>query len=81
MDSLNQETPKTNPSLTDLISAELLLGFAIPPFLVALVTSKVLAETLREIGTLSEEIFRGDRLPPLTFPAMSDPRPDKSESA
>jgi hypothetical protein len=41
------------------------------PVLGALVGGPVLAKSLRNFGETSEEIFRGERLPLLTFPNRS----------
>jgi hypothetical protein len=80
MDSLDETIAKPQLPLADFVVPELLLGLATAPLLVGLVGTKALAEALREIGALSEEIFRGDRLPLLTFPSDPDPHPDQSKS-
>lgn len=51
------------------IPTEILLSVATVPLLVALLGSKALAELLHSLGSASEEIFRGDRLPTLNQPA------------
>ncbi|MBD2022225.1 hypothetical protein H6F43_18760 [Leptolyngbya sp. FACHB-36] len=55
-------------------SAEVLLSFATVPLLIGLVAGKAIADAVQEIGLLSEEVFRGDRLPTLNVPvnAASD---------
>ncbi|MBA4446125.1 hypothetical protein FHL01_12490 [Cylindrospermopsis raciborskii CS-506_C] len=39
--------------------------------LLLLIANKVTSEVITTLGTASEEIFRGDRLPPLKFPETS----------
>lgn len=56
-----------------ILTIEVLIGLATGPVLVALVGSKVLAGAVCELGQMSEEFFRGDRLPLLKFPPTSDP--------
>jgi hypothetical protein len=63
-----------------LVPPELLLSLATAPLLVALVGSKVVAEVVRELGLLSEEIFRGDGLPVLNFPSTAESNPDDRTS-
>ncbi|EKQ68674.1 hypothetical protein OsccyDRAFT_3213 [Leptolyngbyaceae cyanobacterium JSC-12] len=57
----------------DLLPVEILIGLATAPALVALVSGKVLTRAMNELGQLSEEVFRGDRLPLLKFPTTSPP--------
>jgi hypothetical protein len=38
------------------------------PVLTLILTTRCVAQATLELGQLSEEIFRGDRLPILTFP-------------
>ncbi|MGB3572293.1 MAG: hypothetical protein WA783_12820 [Phormidesmis sp.] len=47
------------------IPTRLILSLASAPLLVALVSSRVAAHSLIQLGISSEELFRGDRLPPL----------------
>ena len=75
-----QPAAQASSSTKPLVSPELLLSLATPPLLIALVGSKVLAEAVRELGLLSEEIFRGDRLPALHFPSTTQSYPDDSTS-
>jgi len=55
-----------------LIPAELLLSLTATPFLAGLVVARASLETVQEFGKLSEEMFRGDRLPLLPSPETSD---------
>lgn len=49
------------------VDPDVALGLATIPVLVVLVGGNAIAQTLQEIGTISEELFRGDRLPQLDF--------------
>ena len=49
---------------------DMLLGLATMPFLVGLGIIHNLLESSIELGQVSEEIFRGDRLPVLNLPEM-----------
>ena len=53
------------------------LSLATGPLLVALLSGKALAEWLQELGQMSEEVFRGDRLPTIGFPTT---HPDSESS-
>jgi hypothetical protein len=50
------------------ISLPVELSIATFPFLLLLSTLKSLEKNTEDIGKLSEEIFRGERLPLLSFP-------------
>lgn len=78
--SSDQPTVQPQAKPPRLASADLLLSLATAPVLIGLVASKVIAETIRQAGVFSEEVFRGDRLPSLTFPTSADPHPDDSDS-
>ncbi|KAM3090215.1 hypothetical protein ACKFKG_30690 [Phormidesmis sp. 146-35] len=54
------------------INPEVLLGLATLPVLVGLVGVNAIAQSVQELGMLSEEIFRGDRLPVLNLSDSSD---------
>ncbi|NJR50811.1 MAG: hypothetical protein HC780_15830 [Leptolyngbyaceae cyanobacterium CSU_1_3] len=55
------------------LNPEILLGMATLPVLVGLVGIQAIAQTVHELGVLSEELFRGDRLPVLDLSEPSDP--------
>lgn len=57
--------------------SNLLLSVAVAPMLVGIVAEKLLTSTLRELGVLSEELFRGDRLPLVNSPQTAD-KPDSA---
>lgn len=48
---------------------ELVLGAVTAPFLLTLIAGKLISQGFQELGQLSEEAFRGDRLPLLKFPS------------
>lgn len=51
--------------LNSLIDPEILVGLAVVPILMGMVGVRAIVDGLQELGSLSEEIFRGDRLPVL----------------
>lgn len=55
------------------ISTDLLLSLGTAPLLLALIGSKALAEMVQTVGQVSEEVFRGDRLPILKISLSADP--------
>ncbi len=80
MSSSDKPSPQPDVSSVAVVASELLLGLATGPLLALLVGGKGLSQGLQEIGLMSEEIFRGDRLPLLSFPSTSDPSSDTDES-
>jgi hypothetical protein len=60
-------TPSTQPH-DRLISPSLLVSLAATPLLGAIVATHATGRFLAQLGVMSEEIFRGDRLPVLHFP-------------
>ena len=52
------------------------LSFVTFPLLVGLGVARPLTEGIIELGKLSEEVFRGDRLPILPFPEVNIPVED-----
>lgn len=47
------------------LDPDVALSLATIPALAVLVGGNAIAQTLTELGMMSEELFRGDRLPPL----------------
>ncbi len=47
----------------------LLTSFSTAPLLITLVGGRFALKAFQQLGTASEEIFRGELLPPLRFPA------------
>ncbi|MGB3265883.1 MAG: hypothetical protein WBA89_18205 [Microcoleus sp.] len=70
MPSENQDLLKTqtphSPKLP--IPSDILLSLAALPMLGGLLAAKAAAEFVGSIGSESEEVFRGSRLPLLNFP-------------
>jgi len=56
--------PQTQP-FTAPVGPEILLSLAVPTVLCGLACARTLGETIASLGITSEEIFRGDRLPPI----------------
>jgi len=54
------------------MNPQVCLSFVTFPLLVGLSLSRPLTEGIIELGRLSEEIFRGDRLPILPFPEVAN---------
>ncbi len=56
------------------IDSKILLSLLTPPFLVGIAVIRGIEQGLSQIGEMSEEIFRGERLPLLNVPneALSD---------
>ena len=70
MQSFRQNLPETKPSQSPnlQIPSDIILSFATAPLLFGLLASKAAVELIATIGSSSEELFRGDRLPVLNFP-------------
>ncbi len=58
------------------MNPQVCLSFVTFPLLVGLSLSRPLTEGIIELGKLSEEVFRGDRLPILPFPEVTLPGKD-----
>ena len=66
--SSHSKSAKSEQGLLKLkINPEVLLGLATLPVLAGLLGVNAIAQSLQELGVLSEEIFRGDRLPVLNL--------------
>ncbi len=76
MNSSDQFPTQTNKPSTNNESPDLLLSLATVPVLIGIVGIKVVTTTLRELGEVSEEIFRGDRLPVLNSPVAKKAEPE-----
>jgi len=58
-----------NPSQPhESIASEILVSLATPALLLTLLGSKSMARLMQDLGQVSEEVFRGDRLPLLPLP-------------
>jgi hypothetical protein len=71
--------PGHAPTERSKVFPGLLIGAVTAPVLVGIVLGKALAQAAQELGQLSEEVFRGDRLPLLKFPSQPDGIPDSAE--
>jgi hypothetical protein len=59
----------STPSLPiPLVSPSVLVSLAATPWLATIVTVRAASGFLEQVGLISEEIFRGDRLPVLHLP-------------
>lgn len=70
MPSPNQDlSPTATPNTGNLpISSDILLSLAALPLLGGLMAAKATASFVSALGSQSEEVFRGSRLPILNFP-------------
>jgi len=64
----SNRSPITPPPPLEKVALEVALGAGAGILVTGLVMGKVVAKVAQEVGSLSEEIFRGDRLPVLNFP-------------
>lgn len=72
--SFNLSSQSQNSNL----APELLLSLATAPLLLSLLAGRALFSTMKELGELSEEVFRGERLPTLMNPNASEETPSPS---
>ncbi|MBW4623015.1 MAG: hypothetical protein KME17_27105 [Cyanosarcina radialis HA8281-LM2] len=70
--SEHQKVTKTTDRDRFPLDPEIIVSLAAVPVLLAVVGIKKLSEGISAIGSASEEIFRGDRLPVLHFPDTRD---------
>lgn len=61
-------TPSAKQPHDRLISPSLLVSLAATPWLGAIVATQATGRLFTQLGVMSEEVFRGDRLPVLHFP-------------
>lgn len=74
---LAMQTPQAdqNPSQTSaetMLPSNWLVSLGAAPLLVGLVGSRLITRLILELSESSEEILRGDRLPVLHFPEISN---------
>jgi hypothetical protein len=85
METSNQTNASPSTPAASLVPSALLLGLATGSVLVGLLITRKLEQAIQDIGQLSEELFRGDRLPTLDFPSIenspSDPPLDPPASS
>lgn len=65
-ESMTTPYPETGSPKPLITPAEVMLGLAIGPMLLGLIASRAVLKTTQAVGQLSEELWRGDRLPPLS---------------
>lgn len=79
MQSTDSSSAQSRDSLLfGFVPSEIALSVATVPLLVGLVSAQALARAIAEVGAMSEEVFRGDRLPTLDFSEGSDTPTDQS---
>ncbi|MCD8488648.1 MAG: hypothetical protein LRZ84_18390 [Desertifilum sp.] len=61
------------------VSSDLLLSLAVGPLLVGMAFGSRLLDALQQVGSASEEVFRGDRLPMLNLKSPASPTSPVSE--
>jgi hypothetical protein len=67
-------------SSVPVVSPSLLVSLAATPWLVTIVTLNAASGFLEQLGLVSEEIFRGDRLPVLHLPVSEISSTDRDLS-
>lgn len=73
-------SPPTRPETSWTNQApELLLSLATGPLLLTVLGTKAMTQLMQELGQLSEEVFRGDRLPILDLSMTQTPQSDQPE--
>jgi hypothetical protein len=75
---MTHATPAHNPnrraaSTQTSLPVEVAIALTTAPLLIVLVGTKVLSNTMQDLGRWSEELFRGDRLPLLNLQSSSPP--------
>lgn len=76
----DRNEPISNGPSTESRSPDLWLSLATVPVLIGVLGGRAILQAVQELGQLSEEVFRGDRLPLLTFPPTVIDQPDTSMS-
>lgn len=71
MPSNHSSVPDSSTPLQKL-AIELVTGVSASSLVASLIVGKSLVKTMQDVGVLSEELFRGDRLPVLNFPKPID---------
>ena len=67
MQSFREPAEKTDalPTISIPLAPDITVGMGTLPLLAVLLSGRLLANALTELGDSSEEVFRSDRLPPL----------------
>lgn len=58
-----------SPKAPKDLSSALVVGVLVPPVLMGIMASKTLANILAQVGLVTEQLYRGDRLPTLNIPS------------
>lgn len=69
---------RPEPSWID-IAPELMLSLATGPLLLTVLGAKAMTQLMQEVGQMSEEVFRGDRLPILDVSLSQSSQPNQVE--
>jgi hypothetical protein len=80
MESSNSPPHSTSSAPKVVMPVDLLVSVATVPMVLGLVGTRVLFQVTQQLGQLSEEMFRGDRLPLLKFPNHSSPSIDTGDT-
>lgn len=70
--NLPETAPHQKNNWSSPVSSSILVSLASGPLVAGLVGQNLVNQWLPKIGQVSEEIFRGDRLPLLEFPDKQD---------
>lgn len=57
------------------LPSELMIGALVPPVLLAILVSRALADAMTQVGLMSEQFYRGERLPTLNMPPAAENMP------
>jgi hypothetical protein len=66
-------TSSTSPGRASF-STDICIGLLVPPVLLGVLTARLLADALTEVGLVSEQVFSGERLPHLNVAAPAPNR-------
>lgn len=64
-DSSTSQSSRSSSSRFKIVPVDLLISLVTPPLLLGILSSHAAALALHQLGQVSEELFRGDRLPVL----------------
>jgi hypothetical protein len=64
----NPPTANPRPTSRPLGWAEICIGLATPPIVLAAIVTPVMGRSLQQISRWSDDLLRGERLPLLPFP-------------
>ena len=64
----NDDPPGVTTSPPQGLPAALIVGALVPPVLLGIMASRTLADILTQVGLVTEQLYRGERLPTLNMP-------------